>query len=104
MSSGLTAAEIREIEAFVFREDTEAMSVEQKMDYLTGLGACFGLLLREVHRLRQGLWDCAGIAGADLDGDKSPDVLTYPDIVDYAQQEVQQLRNDYDEALKECAC
>lgn len=62
------------------------------------------VLLAEVRRLRKGLWDCAGISGADLDGDETPDALFYPDIVEYAKREVQQLRNDYDDSLEECCC
>lgn len=58
-------------------------------------------LLAEVRRLRQGLWDCAAISGADTDGDRTPDHMTYPDIVEYAKREVQSLRDDYDEALVE---
>lgn len=60
------------------------------------------VLIDEVRRLRQGLWDCVIISGADTDGDMTPDALSYPDIVDYAKQEVQQLRDDYNEALAEC--
>lgn len=59
------------------------------------------VLIDEVRRLRQGLWDCACISGADITDD-TPDALAFPDIVDYAKQEVQQLRDDYDEALAEC--
>ena len=59
-------------------------------------------LLAEIDRLRQGLWDCVAISGSDTDGQLTPDALTYPDIVDYAKQEVQQLRDDYNEALAEC--
>lgn len=59
-------------------------------------------LLDEVRRLRQGLWDVCGISGTDLDGNDSPDVLSFPDIVDYAKQEVKLLRDDYDECLAEC--
>ena len=59
-------------------------------------------LLEEVERLRQGLWDCVAISGSDTDGQRTPDALVYPDIVDYAKREVQQLRDDYDEALAEC--
>lgn len=58
-----------------------------------------GGLKAEIARLRQGLWDCARIAGADLDGDRTPDVLTYPDIVDFALEAVRELREDYQEAL-----
>jgi hypothetical protein len=53
----------------------------------------------EIERLRQGLWDCCIITGMDNDGDLTPKALTYPDIVLLAKREVQQLRNDYDEAL-----
>lgn len=59
-------------------------------------------LLGEVRRLRQGLWDCVGISGADTDGQTSPDALTYPDIVEYAKREVGELRDDYDASLAEC--
>lgn len=60
-------------------------------------------LLAEIDRLRQGLWDCVIISGTDTDGELTPDALTYPDIVEnYAKREVQQLRDDYDEALAEC--
>ena len=55
----------------------------------------------EIGRLRQGLWDCAIIAGEDTDGNKTPDHLIFPDIVEFAKQAVQGLRNDYNECLDE---
>jgi len=50
----------------------------------------------EIERLRQALWDCATIAGADTDGNATPYALAYPDIADFAYQAVLQLREDYD--------
>lgn len=100
----MTPADIQRCEDLVRKNDPALFSVEQLMDYQRSIGIGYGVLLNEVRRLRQGLWDCAGISGADLDGDASPDALTYPDIVDYAKQEVQQLRDDYDESLRECTC
>lgn len=58
-------------------------------------------LIEEVDRLRQGLWDCAGDSGADLDGDRTPAALVAPDLVDFARRAVQELREDYDDALLE---
>lgn len=58
---------------------------------------------REIERLKQGLWDCAGAAGTDLDGDPTPRHLAYPDIVDFALNAVRELRRDYDEGLGEAA-
>ena len=52
-------------------------------------------LIDEVIRLRQGLWECARISGADI-SDDTPDALTYPDIVEFTKREVQELRDDYD--------
>lgn len=88
----MTIVELRRIERYVGQSDTLT-------PYTHGL---IRDLLAEVHRLRQGLWDVAGISGSDLDGQASPDAMVYPDIVDYAKQEVQQLRDDYDAALAEC--
>jgi hypothetical protein len=53
----------------------------------------------EIERLRQGLWDCAVIAGEDPDGNETPAHLIFPDIVEFAQQAVQRLRRDYDDGL-----
>lgn len=50
----------------------------------------------EIARLRQGLWDCAGDAGADLDGQATPDTLVQPDLVAFARGEVRDLREAYD--------
>ena len=50
--------------------------------------------LVEIDRLRQGLWDIAGIAGADLDGDQTPKALV-SDIVAFAKDAVSELRDDY---------
>lgn len=55
----------------------------------------------EVKRLRQGLWDCAKVAGVDTDGDETPDHLAYPDIVKWALNAVSELRDDYNAALDE---
>ena len=52
-------------------------------------------LLNEIARLRQGLWDCATIAGMDTDGDKTPKALV-SDIVKLAIDEVTNLRKEYD--------
>lgn len=100
MSEHLSAGDLEVIEAFVFHTDTVAMSVEQKMEYLTGLGTSLGRLLREVRRLRQGLWDCVVISGADTDGDTTPDAMT-GDLVEYTKREVQILRDSYEECLSE---
>lgn len=90
MTSPMTSGEIREAENFILPLPTTQEKV------------LLWRLVTEVRRLRQGLYDCAGISGADLDGNTTPDSLVYPDIVDYAKQEVQQLRDDYDESLAEC--
>lgn len=53
----------------------------------------------EVHRLRQGLWQCAAEAGIDTNGD-----TTYHgcgDIVEFAVNAVRELRHDYEQALDE---
>lgn len=55
----------------------------------------------EVKRLRQGLWDAAALAGVDTDGDETPNHLAYPDIVKWALDAVRELREDYDDALKD---
>lgn len=94
MSKPLTIAELRQLEERV-----------QVSTVLTSYAkAHIQRVIAEVHRLRQGLWDCVIISGADTDGDTTPDSLVYPDIVDYAKREVQQLRDDYDEAIRECSC
>lgn len=53
----------------------------------------------EIARLRQGLWDCALAAGIDGDGNKTPDALAHPDIVEFALRSVGELRADYGESL-----
>jgi len=58
-------------------------------------------LRSEIDRLKQGLWDCARESGADLDGDETPIHLAFPDIVDFAVQEVRVLRESYEEALRD---
>lgn len=45
----------------------------------------------EIERLRQGLWDCARLAGEDLDGDDTPDHLVYPELVVFAHDAVRKL-------------
>ena len=54
-------------------------------------------VIDEIKRLRQGLWDCAVIAGVDTDGDSTPQSLAFPDIVEFAQGAVRRLREDCDE-------
>lgn len=85
-------------------EEIKAIETYLKSDYHTltpYTQSRMTQLVAEVRRLRQGLWDCARISGSDIEDD-APDSLVYPDIVDYAKQEVQQLRDDYDESLAEC--
>lgn len=53
----------------------------------------------EITRLKQGIWDMAGIAGEDQDGVKTPDSLSHPDIVEYGKRAISQLRESYDEAI-----
>ena len=55
----------------------------------------------EIHSLKQGLYDCAIIAGVDTDGDYSYTALKQPDIVVFAHRAVYELNKDYDEACKE---
>jgi hypothetical protein len=55
-------------------------------------------LRAECLRLRQGLWDCALISGADGDGCKTPEPLV-SDIVKFATEAVSDLRGCYDTAL-----
>lgn len=50
----------------------------------------------EIERLRQRLWDCAIIAGADTDGNTTYHALAHPDIADFAYKAVLQLAEDYD--------
>jgi len=57
-------------------------------------------LRRECLRLRQGLWDCGIIAGMDTDGDDTPAALV-SDIVPLIKGVVKDLRECYNEALKE---
>ena len=87
----MTIAEIRDLRDRIYEAPTLTMDAKRKLFRLVD----------ETIRLRQGLWDCARISGADIEDD-TPDSLVYPDIVDYAKQEVQQLRDDYDESLAEC--
>lgn len=61
------------------------------------LGSRVPVLLAEVKRLRQGLWDCAAAAGEDTDGNETPDHLAHPDIVEYALNAIHELRKDYDD-------
>lgn len=72
-------------------------------DHEAALAAAVEERDREIERLKQGLWDCAGAAGTDLDGDPTPRHLAYPDIVDFALNAVRELRRDYDEGLGEAA-
>ena len=94
MSKPLTISQLRDLEKRV--QDSTVLTMYAK--------AHVQRVIDEVHRLRQGLWDCVAISGADTDGQLTPDALVYPDIVDYAKQEVQGLRDDYDEAIKDCTC
>lgn len=57
-------------------------------------------LLAEVARLRQGLWDCAKYAGADLDGDETPRSFV-GDLVSYVVGIIKEQREQYDELLDE---
>ena len=66
-------------------------------DHEAALAAAVEERDREIERLKQGLWDCAGEAGTDLDGDPTPRHLAYPDIVDFALRAVRELRRDYEE-------
>ena len=54
-------------------------------------------LLAEVDRLRDALYECAVVSGADV-SDGPP---TWPDVDVWALAEVRQLREDYDNALDE---
>ena len=56
-------------------------------------------LAAEIERLRQGLWDVCIEAGMDSDGDKTPEHLVYPDLVDLAIEQVRELRSTYEEEL-----
>jgi hypothetical protein len=57
-------------------------------------------LMNECLRLRQGLWDVAGICGADRDGNDTPAPLI-SDIVSFATDAARDLRASYDEAIAE---
>lgn len=48
-----------------------------------------------IERLRQGLWDCARLAGEDLDGDNSPDHLVLPELVVFAHNAIRSLAEDH---------
>jgi len=63
-------------------------------DYVSGL-------LAEIHRLKTGLWDIAIICGEDIDPQDTYKQLAAPDIVEFAQRAVRDLRKDYDDALDE---
>lgn len=54
----------------------------------------------EIERLRQGLWDCARVAGEDVH-DPTPCHMTFPDIVVFAIRAVETLSNDHDQLLNE---
>jgi hypothetical protein len=49
---------------------------------------------------RQALWDIYGILGFDQDGDKTPDALAYPGLIELVVEAAKEARRDYDEALK----
>lgn len=55
---------------------------------------------RERDVARQGLWEIAGIAGADLDGDATPAALVYPSVEEFATEAVRELRTTCDEAVR----
>lgn len=57
-------------------------------------------LRAECIRLRQGLWECYKISGADTDGDETPAALV-SDIVYVVIDAVQDLRKCYDEACEQ---
>lgn len=50
--------------------------------------------------LEQALWDCAGEAGADLDGMPTPAALKQPSVEEFALQAVRDLRQCYDAELR----
>lgn len=56
-------------------------------------------LVLENERLREALRECTRLSGADLSGG----FPTWPDLPDFAVQEVKQLRDDYDEACREAS-
>lgn len=89
---GMTAEDIREANRLAAASETLSPA-EKTLMYR---------LIDEVRRLRQGLWDCVAISGADTDGQLTPDALVYPDLVDYAKREVGELRDEYDLATQEC--
>lgn len=78
-------------------EDAFDVEVVMFPDHEAAVAAAVEERDREIERLRQGLWDCAGAAGTDLDGDPTPDHMVFPDIVDFALGAVRELRRDYEE-------
>lgn len=53
-------------------------------------------LRAEIKRLNDALRECARLSGADLSGG----FPTWPELPEFAVQEVRQLREDYDEACE----
>lgn len=60
-------------------------------------------LIDYIDNLRQALWDCYALAGSDTDGMTTPlsENAIQPDVQTLARRAVQELRDDYDEALRE---
>lgn len=56
-------------------------------------------LRAECIKLRQALWDCYALAGADTDGDETPDSLVSPSVPKLAKDAVQALHADYIDAI-----
>lgn len=54
-----------------------------------------------VRDYRQALWDIYGILGFDQDGDKTPDTLVHPPLIQLVKEAAEQFRKDYDDACEE---
>lgn len=78
------------------------VTVKEKADSimadLDSIGAGIARLREENERLRKALWDCAGEAGADLDGNPTPSQSI--DVAAFALDAVKDLRQCYDSELR----
>ena len=68
-----------------------------------GWRATMRRLLAALRSAHQALWDIAGLAGEDLDGDPTPRALRHPSVEEFAKDAVRNLRAAADEDGKRLA-
>ncbi len=57
----------------------------------------------ENERLKQAYWEARAIMGFDNHGDPTPAALVYPAIADLMKRDAEEMRRDYDAALRQDA-